>query len=265
MEKRISFLEGFGDHDQGDGFQAASAAVAPGATSMTVCALFRLETFDMTAGLGTDWNMVAGNVIDDAAVGWNIDISGEGVLVQAGHATLQAGYNFTLGDKPVGGRVIAAHRTVAPQAADPTLVVARLFVQGTLITEFSSATAPVSGVGLMSIGADGVLTTHQPFGDSERIPSARNGIAGVAYGEFTMSDGDVAEHYRQILEAEDVTDGDFGWNNLWSVRKGMPDLELAGGDSAAWTDEIGGAVLTRTQFNGQTPSMSNTLRPARVY
>jgi len=264
MEKRISFVEGFGDFDQGDGFQAGSPLVAPGAEAMTVALLLRFDTFDLPGTLATDVKFIAGNQPLGAASGWGFVLSTTGVLARAGAAGILAGYNFTDGDKPVGGRVLGAHMTLEPLVQLPGFVRLRLYINGTLVDEITSGTPTVFGTGLMSIGADG-LAGFQPLGSSADIPSARNGVAGLAYGEFTMSPADVAEHWRQTVEAEDVADGSFGWNNLWSVRQGLPDLELAGGDSAAWADEIAAAVLTRTQFNDQTPSMSVGVRRSQLY
>jgi hypothetical protein len=264
MEKRISFLEGFGDVDQGDGFQAASAAVAPGAPNMTACALFRFDTYDLSGTLAADNKFVCGNMSAGGGQGWGVIATPGDIVVQGGAGSLVTGYAFGDGDKPVGGRVLAVHMTVEPTPFPSARV--SLYVNGTFISFVSPpGPAPTFGAGLMSIGANGDTGTFQSFGSSADLPSARNGIAGVSYGEFTMDGADVAEHYRQILEAEDVADGGFGWSNLWSVREGMPDLELAGGDAAEWVDEIGGAVLTRTQFNQQTPALQNTVRPARIY
>ena len=259
MEKRISFLEGFGDlATGGDGFVAASPAVAPGAPSMTACALFRFDTWDLSGTIGRPDKIIAGNITPTGFIpGWAIAIGFNGLYVAALNNSVV--YDFTDGDTPVAGRAMVCYLVANVSRLS-------MYLNGQLVADLDALppVVPAAADGFV-IGAAPSGGFFDPFGESSDVPSARSGIAGVAYGEFAMTDADVAEHYRQILEAEDVIDGGFGWDNLWSVREGIPDLEVAGGDSATWTDEIGGAVLTRTQFNQQAPSMSVGVREARIY
>lgn len=257
MEKGISFLEGFGDAGQGDGFVAASPAVAPYSVDYSACVMLRVDTFDLSGTLADTTKFICGN-FNNVEGGWGFKLGPSALELR--NEGVSGLYDFTAGDKAVGGRVLVAHSIPDPQSTNHLL-----YLQGTFVGvagTFGQVNGDLFAIGATPIG----LASVEPFGDSSDIPSARNGIAGVAYSSVPMTAQDVADHYRVVLEAEDMVEGDFAsWTNLWSVRRGLPDLELAGGDSATWTDEIGGAVLTRTQFNQQTPSMRVEVRPARLY
>lgn len=260
MEKRMTFVEGFGDTGQGDGFVAQSVDVVPNVPTMTYCAIVRFESLNLVDA-EPSVKFILGRITEPGFISWflGLNLLGSatlnGVWDNGGSINL---FDFVPAEKPVGGKTIVVHGVRNEDGG-----VSDLYINGALAdTDVLPAHVVVSAP--FRLGASDAAVTV-PFGAGVVSPSARNGIAGFSYAQVAMTSEEVAAHYRSIVQAEDITDDIITWTNLWSARRGLPDLEAAGGLDALWIDEISGAVLERTLINDQTPSMVVSARRVDLY
>lgn len=267
MEKTFSFLEGFGDAGQGDGF-AGQVGDLPGSTTMTACMIARFGAYDLVNGVipAATGMQIAGQVSGPAPTGWGFGaaFTGVGSFIDVA-ALAPLGHDFVNAGKAVAGHTIVMH--VVADAADPAAT-GKEYINGTL---FASANiAPVFPNVRPAIGIPSIpLAVIVPFGyTTSGVPGPHNGVAGMAYGEFAMTTEQVASHYRQIVEAEDMIQGfdaagaPFGFTNLYSTRRGLAGLDNT---VTVWPDEIGNVPFTREQIGGQAPSLQVRSRLANMY
>lgn len=275
MDQQAAFTcaESFGDFDLGDGFES-EVDVAAGAATMSACVILRLGGASLLpANLGFDTQWIAGNFNPATLDGWSVRLGAYlgavyGILVET--AAGLAAYPVDDGAvndnrRPYGGKLLVVHLTADPVGG--FLVYFNAVPQGLVAT--ANPVAPNAG-GRLSIGArsDGIALGLQPFGSSNDFPSQYNGVAGVSYGSFFMSQEDVAAHFRQILDGADLVDGydaagdPLGWSNLWSARRGFLPSDPG---LATWEDSIGADPLSRFQVGLQTPAVTTKARNARFW
>lgn len=264
MEKTFTFLEGFGGAGDGDGF-VGQVGELPGALTMTACTIVRIAGYDMINGVlpGGTAMQIAGE-IGPVPSGWGFVLRSTDIGSMIDLGNLGTGFDFTNIQKPMGDQTMVLH--VCADAADPNAT-GRAYLNGSLYAEGNIA--PVFPANRPTIGVPSVVdATLVPFGGTNAggAGGEYNGIAGLAYGQFAMSTDDVARHYQQILNAEDVIQGidasgnPYGFTNLYSAKRGLADLD---DDTTVWNDLIGNVNFTRE--TSALPTLRVRSRRARFF
>jgi len=266
MEKRFSFLEGFSAGAGAlpystDGFVAAVPGFGGDVAGFTTCTIVRLTNFGYLPEVP----------------GVRVAASNASIAPDTGYVDLLDGLFLTGATADTGGAFLAAVWEPGIDAPDPPtgviMVLHRvfdpvndvLFLYGNGLMrdqQPASHEAPVPSGGQLSIGFD-FNNLATPFTTAWGVDAAGgaddNGVAGFAYGAFIATPAQVAEHFKQIALAADMVEGPLPWELLLSVRRGLPDLEVAGGAAAVWRDEIGGVVFNRSTL-GQEPTLRVSAR-----
>lgn len=86
------------------------------------------------------------------------------------------------------------------------------------------------------------------------------GVSAVSYAQtdpgFALHYGEVYKQITAMGDLRQLPAGQFQWDNIFSARRGMPNVTTAG---QLWTDEVGGFQLQRT--GGGTSLVSNAAKP----
>jgi len=249
VERLTTFVEGFRNDDyfegaevgqvgEAAGFQAGVLARFPEVTDPDVAddqeyLLFGNGDFSGAAPEG--WSITA---LQEDDLSWTLRFS---IAFDSGLVEF-AEWNVDNAELPVTQRSVFVHAFWDPTVPgdDPTL---GFWVNGTPTATLTKIATPVPSTLRPRIGG-GPL----PAPLTQPIVEPRISIAGACYrtGDDTYLGNYGQSVFERVQEVDDITqlpDGSFLWDNIWSARRRLPNINRA---DQAWNDLTDEVAFVRT-------------------